>query len=169
MGIAGAVEGFVGGAASTAATLSQADLAARQIRFLLADAYGLLEGDRRSNEARTYTLDAAIAAYLELLDGKPRDGIRSRTARLDALLSTLTATLSAAASLDDSMLGSEAVPGVGSSFLSGGVLKNATSGLGDAVSGASLPELSEHMNTAGDPYAAVKGRLSLPDPRSALG
>lgn len=169
MGLADAISGAVGGSASSAATLSQADLAARQIRILLADAYGLLEGDRRSSAARTYTLDAAIADYLELLDGAPKDGIRSRAARLDALLSSLTSTLTAAASLNDAMLGANAVPGIGTSFLSSGVIKNPISGLGDSVSSPSLPDLSEHMSIASDPYAAVKGRLSLPDPKAALG
>jgi len=137
------------------ATLSRADLAARQVRVLLADAYGMLEGDRRGKEAKAHTLDAAIVDYLALLDGSPRDGIRSRTARLDALLASLSSTLIAASELDDDLLGANAVPGVGSSLSSGGVIKNPVPEVDGVPSSSSV---SEHMATSSDPYTALKGR-----------
>lgn len=148
-------------------TLSQADLAARQVRVLLADVHAMLGGDRLASEARTYTIDAALADYLELLDGTPTNGMRSRTSRLDALLGSLTSTLLAAGSLDDSLLGGDAVPGVGSSLLSGGVIGGA--GLGDFDLGAAEASVSEQMGGLADARSAISGRPSLPDPRGVVG
>lgn len=136
----------MGRADTTAALLAQPDLAARQIRVLLAEAHAILQGDKTNAALRAYGLDSALADAVAALVGTPKDGTRSKMARLDALLSSLGPTLAAAAGLDDAMLGADAVPGAGGPLLSGGVLPVAVS---DAAAMSSNAGLSEHMTSAG--------------------
>jgi hypothetical protein len=78
---------------------------AKQVRIVLAAAYSMLQGDKRNEAARTYSLASAVTESIERLVGKPSDGTRSRLARLDALLNSLEAAVVAADKADDTYQG----------------------------------------------------------------
>lgn len=80
--------------------------AAKQVRIVLSAAYSMLQGDKRNEAARTYSLAAAVTESIERLVGNPPDGTRSRLARLDALLNSLEAAVSAAESSSETFQGS---------------------------------------------------------------
>jgi hypothetical protein len=102
--------------------LTQPDIATRQLRAFLSDLSGFMSGNAMSRQGYGYSVDKAIADTIEAIDGKPKNGRKSKIDRIDSLVTRGKEVIAAALELDEAKLGDDKMVAYGSSVLEGGVL-----------------------------------------------